>query len=759
MKRRTLLLAGLGTAGALVVGWGVSPLPQRLRGSRPLPLQPGEVELNGWVKIGTDDSVTVIVPRCEMGQGIHTGLAMVLAEELDCDWSRVRVESAPIDPIYKNYVVIPSGLPFAPEDRGVVRRASEHLLAKASTFLGVMVTGGSTSIPELWMPLRQAGATARATLLAAAAADWGVPVAECAVQSGRITHADGRQISYGALVARSAKLPVIDEAPLKDLRRATLLGRSLPRLDAPDKVSGRAVFAADVREPGMLYAAILLAPTRDASLVELDERAARALPGVRGVLRIPAFPGAAPGVAVVAEDSWRAQRALSSLQPRWARPEPSTSPQTAATDAALSAALWQAVRSGADTHVFRDLGAGAPAAPGTSISAEYEVPYLAHAAMEPLCCSIRYDGDRATVYAGVQIPDAIVKVAAAAMDLAPAAVELRQACIGGSFGRRNESDFVAQTAVIARQFPGVLVQLQWSREDDLRNDFYRPSAASRIEGSVDASGRILSLHSRSSSQSATAEVALRLLGTPMLWADKGTVEGVFDLPYRIPRYKVEHATLKLPVVIGVWRSVGYSSQAFFAESFIDELAAAAQRDPLDFRLAHLEAGSRQHAVLRTIAEKSGWNSPPAPAPDGARVARGVALCTSFGSVVAQVVEVSLAPDQQPRVHRVVAVVDCGIPVNPGLIRQQIEGSVIFGLSAALHGKVSFDAGVAREGNFDAYRLLRLAESPQIEVHIMPSEAAPTGLGEPGVPPIAPAVANALFALTGTRRRRLPLVQT
>lgn len=753
MKRRTFLLAGVGGLGALVVGWVAWPPGSRLKGGTPVPTGPGEVALNGWVKIGADGAVTVMVPRCEMGQGTHTGLAMLLAEELGCDWRQVRVESSPIDAIYRNFMVVQGSLPFGVDEQGNVTPLGERLTGKLTGLVGAMITGGSTSIPDLWRTLREAGATARTTLVAIAAREWKVPAAECSAAAGAVTHPRAGSLGFGALVGKAGGgLPEVGAVTLKDISAFTVIGQPLKRLDALDKITGRAQYAGDVREPGMLFAALALAPRRDDTLGTLDDAAARALPGVRGVVRIPAFPGYAPAVAVLADSHWQARRGAAALKCGWKR---AAGPQ--ASDATVSATLWKAVRESTGGHVFREQGDVAKALPASgAITAEYEVPFLAHAAMEPLSCSVRYDRDRAVVYAGTQAPDVFRRKVAKLLGLGEERVEMRFVSLGGSFGRRTETDVVLQAATIAKEFPGRLVQLQWTREDDMRNDCYRPAAAARLRGAVQG-GRISAWHARSAVQSATEQLTRRLLDMPPTGPDKGSVEGAHDLPYDIPALRVENENVTLPVVVGVWRSVGFSYQAFITESFVDELALAAGADPVAFRLAHLAGAPRHAAVLKLAADKAGWGTAPAAAPDGARVARGVALCRSFGSPAAQVVEVSLGPDGKPRVHRVVCAVDCGVAVNPNLIRQQLEGAIIFGLTAALHGKVTFADGQVQEGNFDAYPMMRIADAPAIEVHIVESREPPSGIGEVGVPPVAPALANALATLTGKRTRRLPIL--
>ena len=764
MKRRHVLFAGVGAASALFIGWAALPVAQRQRGKRALAVRANEFAPNAWVKLGADDSVTVIVPRIEMGQGTQTGLAMLVAEELDADWSRVQVEFAPFDSVYNNLAVITNGLPFQPDDRGMVRRATVHVTHKITRHVGVMLTGGSSSLEDLWAPMREAGAYARAVLIALAAEHWQVPLADCRVEGGAVQHAARGSLRFGELVvllrgrdpekllARGA----FDVAAgrVKDPAQRRLLGRAPMRLDTPAKVDGSARFAADVHEPGMLYVALAFAPDRAAQVKIIDAAAARAVPGVQRVFPIPAVGGAAAAVVVVANSRPAAWRAREALAIEW---------QTNGfDDAQLDATLRAELAAMDDGHAYRDDGdareslAAPLRADERTLTADFDVPYLAHAAMEPPCCAIRFDGDRARVHAGVQIPDLACKAVAKVLGLDPERVQFEQMFIGGAFGRRLEHDFVVQAATIAREVPGHLLQVQWRREDDLRQDFYRPAIRARLAARIDAAGRITAWHARSVGQSITAQSAKRTFGLTLAGPDKTTVEGGFDMAYEIPALRVAHRNVDLPVAVGYWRSVGHSYQGFFVETFVDELAAMAGIDPYEFRARHLVNHPRHLAVLRTAAEAAGWGSPLGRAPDGAPLARGIALVASFGSVVAEVAEVSLAPDGRPRVHRVVAAIDCGTAVHPGLIAQQIEGSVVFALSAALDGVVAFRDGAPQVGNFDDYPLLRLHEAPRVETHILPSTAPPSGVGEPGVPPLAPAVANALAQLTGKRVRKLPL---
>jgi isoquinoline 1-oxidoreductase subunit beta len=758
MKRRTFLWATVGTVGAmagLAVGWAAWPVRSRLHRSGGESSTAQLFEPNAWVRIGADDSITLYMPRAEMGQGTHTGLMMLLAEELDCDPAAVRLAPAPIDSVYNNLAAVVDGLPFHPGQQGLLRNATEHVVTRVVREFGVMMTGGSSSIRDLWQPLREAGAMARASLVQAAAKQWAVPVVECSVERGLIRHSSGRQSRFGEIVtAAGAELPIADEYVLKKREQFTLIGQPLPRIDSREKVSGRAVFAADVHEPDMLYAEVQFAPQRDGELQSWDDTAALGMPGVVEVAQLPPLGGAAACIAVIANQRWRARRALEQQFPQWV-----AGPAGRFDQALIQSTLSNALETGAEAHVYRDTGSAESTLRRAAavVRADYEVPYLAHAAMEPLCCAVKFTGTAATVWAGVQVNDLARKTAAQALGLAAEQVTLVPTYLGGAFGRRLDNDFVAIAAALAAKVPGRLLQVQWRREDDMRQDFYRPAAAARLRASLDAQGRIEAWQQISAGQSIVAQVMPRGFGLKAVGPDKTTVEGAFDQPYDIPNLQVAHQAVELPVPVGFWRSVGHSYTAFFNECFIDELATVAQADPLAFRIAHLQQQPRHLKVLQFAAEKADWGGRAIEAADGARVARGLALHASFGSIVALVAEVSLSPEGRPRVHRIVTAIDCGQVVNPALVTQQMESAVIYGLSAALYGQITFKEGAVEQANFDTYPALRLADTPRIETWIMPNGEPPGGVGEPGVPPVAPAIANALAALTGRRNRRLPLI--
>ena len=757
MKRRYFVLGPVAAVGALAVGWGVLPPRQRLRSTKPPATAPGQVAFNGWVKIGADDSVTVLMPKSELGQGAHTGLAMVLADELDADWAQVRIEAAPIDPIYFNLASVVDGLPFHPDDTGLLKRTAGWLSAKAVRETGVMMTGGSSSLKDLWLPMRQAGASARAMLVGAAAQAWGVPVAEVQVAAGALSHPSGKRARFGELAAAAAQQPLVEDPPLKTPAQFKLIGQPIQRLEAQAKGLGQAIFGMDVLQPGMLYASVVMCPTLGGQVASFDGAAALKLPGVKQVLAVAGYHGGTAGVAAIADTPWHAMQAVKQVTVQWNEAVPAASFNSTAAMEQLAQVLDKT--DGFGYFKTGDVDAALKGAAKT-VSAEYRAPWLAHATLEPQNCTVQFKDGRATVWAPTQVPDLARRATASALGIAQDQVDVQVQLLGGAFGRRLDVDFIAQAAAIAKNAGGVPVQTFWTREQDTQHDFYRPAAVSRFKAGLDAQGRLVAWHNVSAGQAIVPQVLARLFGLPASMAnsgpDKTTSEGAFDQPYEWPNARVGHETVDLPVPVGFWRSVGHSHQAFFKESFIDEMAHAAGQDTVAFRAALLQKHPRHLKVLQTAAAQAGWGTPPANAPDGAKVARGVALHQSFGSIVAQVAEVSLGPDKTIRVHRVVCAIDCGTAVNPNLIAQQMESGIVFGLGAALYGRIDIEKGRVQQSNFHDYPLLRMPDCPAISTHIVPSTAHPEGVGEPGTPPIAPAVANAVFALTGQRLRTLPL---
>jgi isoquinoline 1-oxidoreductase beta subunit len=748
LKRRHFILGGVGAAGALVIGWLATPQRQRLVAGKPLPTGPGQTALNGWVKVSQDNTVTIVMSQAEMGQGAHTGLAMLLADEMDADWSQVRLEQSTLDSIYNNQAAIVDSLPFQPDDHGFVRRATQHVVGKLLREIpGMLGTGGSSSITDQWLTLREAGASARAMLIAAAAAQWGVPGIECRAEAGWVLHASGHGAAFGELASRAAQLGLPKRVSLKSPAQFTLIGRPVLRIDSAAKVDGAAAYGIDVLPPGLLYASIKMCPTLGGKVARIDAVAAHALPGVRKVIALAPVPGSSllpgqtsGGVAVIADTTFHAMRALRKIEIDW---------DHGAAAGLSSRALMDDLAQALDTHEGRahfERGDAAAAMKSAAkvIDAEYRVPFLAHATMEPMNCTVRFKDGLATVWAPTQAAGFATAAVAKALGLKEAKVDVKVPYLGGGFGRRYMTDVIVQAAQLARETDGAPVQLLWPREQDMAHDYYRPAYVCRCKAGFDSKGGLIAWTSMSAGSS---------MGAPA-FLDNST-DGASNTAYAFANARIAHQAVESPVPTGIWRSVAHSQNAFFTESFIDECAAAAGRDPVAFRAQLLKESERHLRVLARAAELARWGTP-LDASGGAQRARGIAVHRSFGSIVGQVAEVSLDQHKRIRVHRVVCVVDCGVPVNPNLIRQQMESGIVFGLSAALHGEITIEQGEVQQSNFHDYTPLRFAECPAIEVDILPGGDTPGGVGEPGTPPIAPAVANAVYALTGVRLRSLPL---
>ncbi len=679
-----------------------------------------QFEPNAFLRIADDNTVTVISKHLEMGQGTYTGLATIVAEELDADWSQVRVESAAADAKHYN------NLAWGP----------------------VQGTGGSTAIANSWEQLRKAGASARAMLVSAAAQQWKVPPADIAVEGGTVMHkASGRKASFGQLArAASEEAPPAD-VKLKDPKDFRLIGRRIPRKDSADKTTGKAVFTQDIHLPGMLTAVVAHPPRFGAKVKSFDAAKARAIKGVVDVVQIPT------GVAVLARDTWSAKKGRDALSVAW--------DESAAFKLGSGEILGKyhelanssgkvAARNG---DADKALGSAA-----RTLEAAYDFPYLAHAAMEPMNCVVRLGKDGCEVWNGEQMQTVDQMAVAALFGLAPEKVRINTLYAGGSFGRRanKDSDYVLEAAQIVKAIGGrAPVKLVWMREDDMRAGYYRPLFHHRLWAGLDEQGRLVGWRHRLVGQSILA-------GSPFAamlkdGIDPVSVEGAANLPYAIPNMQVElHTPTDVTVPVLWWRSVGSTHTAFSTECFIDELAQAAGKDPVAWRLSMLDQHPRHAAVLKLAADKAGWSNPLPAGKEGERRGRGVAVHESFKSYVAQVAEVTVQKDGSYRVDRVVAAVDCGVPINPDVIRAQVEGAIGFALSAVLHGAITLTEGKVDQSNFNDYQPLRISAMPRIEVHIIPSAANPTGIGEPGVPPLAPAVANALAAATGKRVRQLPI---
>ena len=664
---------------------------------------------NVYLEITADGWTTVWVQKAEMGQGVRTSLPMIVAEELDADWSKVRVEGADLDSKY-----------------------------------GDFGTGGSSSVSSMWEPLRKAGAQARSTLVAVAAARWNVAPAECRTENSTVVHpASGQRFGYGELVADAAKRSAVEEPALKPAADFRIIGKSVPRTGTAAKTDGSARFGLDTVVPGMRYAVIARCPVFGGNMQGYDAAAAKQVPGVLDVVEVPT------GVAVIAENTWAAIEGRNALACRW--DDPATMRWSSEQISRLLHA--RAEQTGAlarnDGDVERALG---KAAAPRMLDVTYEVPYLAHATMEPMNCIADVRNGKVELWTGNQWPDggfgAQARVAEA-LQVDPGNVTMHLTLLGGGFGRRLVGDYVVEAAQVSKAAK-LPVQLVWTREDDMQHDWYRPASVHRMRGAVDAKGQPVAWMHRVAAQS-ISEQHWPGSATSRGGLDDGAVDGAADLEYGFPNFRVEYCMLKTPVPVSWWRSVYASQTAFANECFVDELAHAAGRDPLEFRQALLAGKPRYLAVLKLAAEKSGWGRP--------KPGRGLGLAIHHffsDTIVAEVAEVSVAKGGEVRVHRVVCAVDCGTVVHPDGVVAQIEGGVVYGLSAALKGQITVEDGRIKQSNFHDYPVLRMNEMPEIEVHVVPSDAAPMGVGEPAVPPIAPAVANAVFAATGKRVRSLPI---
>jgi isoquinoline 1-oxidoreductase beta subunit len=755
LKRRTWLLSAAGAAGALIVGWGVLPARSRLGNSGSMLAGEGDIALNGWIKIAPDGSVILAMPRSEMGQGVYTALPMLAAEELDVPLSAMRIEQAGAEKIYGNVANVLGMLWFHPRsaegEDGFVRaevKVSRWMVGKFARELGINATGGSTSVVDAWGVVREAAATARASLLGAAALQWRLPVEELRVSAGVISHPSGQKAGYGEMAKFASATPP-GSVRLKERKDWKLIGTAAPRLDVPAKVDGSARFGTDVRVPGMKFAVVRLCPEIGGAPGRVDADAALRMPGAERIVMLPAYAGSSAGFAVVGRTSWHAKRAADAVDVQW-----NPRPAGALDSRRIAAALEDAVK-GDSGFVFHHEGDVDAAESGAArrFEAVYSAPYLAHATMEPMNCTARVAGGKVEIWAPTQVPQMCVQKAAQVAGVRDEDVTLHVTLLGGGFGRRLEVDYVAFAVRVAMDCGGAPVQVLFPREEDMGHDFYRPMQVAKLTAALDAQGMPASIRVKSAGDAITPRWMKRTmpsLAGPIDTPDRTTAEGLFDLPYAIANQRMEHVATRMGVPVGYWRSVGHSHNAFFAESFIDELAGEARKDPLAFRRELLAHAPRYLAVLDLAAAKAGWGGA---LPAGR--ARGVALHESFGTIVAQVVEVSLA-NGVPRVHRVVCAADCGVVVNPGIVAQQMEGAVIFALSAALHGRIDIHEGVVQQRNFPDYPLVRLAHAPTVETWLVASDRAPSGVGEPGVPPLAPAVAGALFALTGKRHRTLPL---
>jgi isoquinoline 1-oxidoreductase beta subunit len=708
MKRREFLKAGAALGGGLLISLYV---PEFVPAARATDSAAKPVALNAFVRIGTDETVTVISNHSEMGQGIYTSLPMLLNEELEADWARVRVESSPVDAVYNH------------------------------TVFGIMMTGGSTTTNSEYDRFRQMGAMARIMLIAAAAQSWNVDPQTCRSEKSYVIHTPtGRRASYGSLAEAASKIAPPKDIPLKDPKDFTLVGKPVHRLDTPSKTNGTAQFGLDVYIPGMLTAVVARAPVFGGKVVSFNADQAKTIPGVVNVVQVPS------GVAVIAKGFWPAKLGREKLEITW-DDGPGAGISTVEMRAQYSA------MSKTPGLVARKVGDPTAALAGAAktITAEYEVPYLAHCMMEPLNTVVDLHEDRCEVWTGSQFQTGDRAAAAKVAGLKPEQVTLHTMLLGGGFGRRANvaSDFVTEATEVAKAAKAP-VKVVWTREDDIRGGWYRPMWYDHFAAGLDASGNPVAWTHTIVGQSILTGTMFESFGVQK-GIDSSSVEGAADILYGIPNLQVELHSPKNEVPVQWWRSVGHSHTGFSVEAFLDEVAHAGGKDPYQLRRTLLADQPRMLAVLDLAAQKANWGGA---LPAGR--ARVIATHFSFDSYVAQVAEVSVEKDGTVRVHRVVAAVDCGRTVNPDTVKAQLEGGIVFGLTAALKTEITLEKGRVQQRNFNDYPMVRMFESPEIEVYIVPSSEKPTGVGEPGVPPVAPAVANAIFAATGKRLRRLPI---
>jgi isoquinoline 1-oxidoreductase beta subunit len=705
IDRRGFLKTGVAGATGLVIGFY---LPEHSgANAAPVAMMP-PASLNAWMLISTTDDVTIMIDKSEMGQGILTALCMIAAEELDCDWKRIHTEFAPAAKEYFNPA------------------------------FGMQGTGGSSSVRSSWDPMRKAGAAARDMLLQAAAAEWKVDKSTCRTENGVIYHdASKRNVTYGTVAKAASKLPVPQDVPLKDPKKYRIIGKSTKRLDTSDKVDGRAQFGIDVQQPAMLYAVVARCPVFGGKVASFDATKAKAVPGVKTVLQISS------GIAVVADNTWAAMQGRRALVVKW-----DEGPNAGATSESISKLLAdQMAKPGAEARKEGD-AASALGGAAQKIEAVYEVPYLAHATMEPINCTAEVRADRVDVWAPTQFQTMAQATAAKICGLKQENAFIHTTYLGGGFGRKAGTDFVIEAVETAKAV-GHAVKVTWSREDDMQHDYYRPASYAKLAAGIGADGWPVAWTTRVACPSI---MEAWFPGSTKNNLDPTSVEGVANLPYSIPNIQVDYVRIEPGIPVGFWRSVGASQNGFFSECFIDELAAAGKKDPYEFRRHLLDKAPRQLGVLELVAQKAGWEKP---LPAGRY--RGIAVLEAFQSFAAQVVEISV--DRKARsvkVHRVVCAVDVGRVVNPATIVMQSESAIVYGLSSALYGDITIANGRVVQTNFNNYPVLRLDAMPVVEVYIVPSEEKPTGAGELSVPPVVPALCNAIFTATGKRIRRLPI---
>ena len=745
VTRRQFLITGLAVGGGLAIGYGLNRLDDGDAAQKFVASTPDSVALNAWIKIAPSGEITFAVHRTEMGQGVSTSLPMMLAEEMDADWSLVRYEFAPVDKDYFNFGIVGRGRPFGDTSESRWAAAGTWALRRVFHVMGLSMTISSSSIIDAYDTLRPAGATARAMLIAAAAKKWSLPKDTLKTEHGWVIDENsGRRASYGELAEAAAQERPPSDPPLKDPEDYRIVGTNIPRLDVPAKVDGSAVFGIDITFPNMLYATVKHAPVFGSKIRSYNPDRALARPGVEKVIRVGDNT-----IAVIARSTWQAMEAAADLDVRFTNgpPEPADS------DTLFD--VYQKALDDPNPSVFRDDGntEAALATAHVRLEALYGVPFLAHLCMEPMNCTALVTDAGVEVWAPTQTNTLAHRIAAEAAGVNPDKVIVHSTLIGGAFGRRAETDFVRQAVTAAKSVPGRPVKLTWSREEDVQHDAYRPAAVCKMQGGLDKEGNLVALESALVTQSVVASYNQR---TPTARGgnarkDRGVSSGIYNMAYPVPHMRVTYVPQNWDVPAGYWRSVGQSHSCFFVESFIDELAHANNEDPLTFRRRLLHKHPRHLAVLNEAAVRSDWGASLAPGRG-----RGIAITDSHETIVAEVVEVSVGNEGRLSVEAVICVVNCRQVIHPNTVIAQMEGAILDGLSAALYGQITLTRGRVDQSNFADYRFLSLAEAPQVTVYLLPESGRPGGIGEPGLPPIAPALANAIFNATGRRIRSLPI---
>ena len=701
MNRREFIKVGSTASSGLVLGFYL-PFKNKLTGET---ISSKSFEPNAWIKVQPDNYVRIMVGKSEMGQGVITSLPMIIAEEMDLDWSKVTVEKAPAD---KNKY-------------------------------GSQMTGGSNSIASNYNKLRKVGAVAREMLVAAASENWGVPKSECKTNLGLVIHKkSNKSISYGELVTKASQQEVPEEPRLKHQKDFSIIGKNVKRKDSKPKINGTADYALDIQLDDMVYATVVHSPVFGGKVMSFDKKSVKSISGISKIFKIES------GIAIVGENTWSVLKASKTIKINWTEGKAKGLDSNKISKNLLKASKKKGGVVRKEGNVKKALRSSEKI-----IEAIYESPFQAHATMEPMSCTVSVEKNKCQVWVGTQNPNGVLKAASKITGLKEDQIEVNVTFLGGGFGRRASNDFVKEAIEISAQI-NKPVKLTWSREEDMQNDFYRPASVHVMEGAFDKNKKLSVWKHRITGPSILFSELVKI---PFPFKEKLDVistDGAKDIPYQIPNMQVDYQMTKTPIPLGFWRSVYSSQNAFANECFMDELAEKAGMDPLRFRLDLLDPDSRDVSVLKLVAEKSGWNNF-----QSGSIYQGISSHKSFGTWVAQVARISI-DNNKVKVHEVHCAVDCGLVINPGIARAQISSAIIYGLSAALKSKITINDGKVVEANFDDFDVIRMDETPEINVYLVDSEASPKGVGEPGLPPIAPAIANAVYAATGKRYRNLPI---